>query len=51
MIDPADKTNLLGLPQADLEQFVEGLGEKPYRARQLQKWLRSESGKPMHPAQ
>ena len=35
----ADKVNLLGLPQAALEQFVEGLGEKPYRARQLQKWL------------
>jgi 23S rRNA (adenine2503-C2)-methyltransferase len=34
-----DKTNLLGLPQGDLEQWVEGLGEKPYRARQLLKWI------------
>ena len=34
-----DKINLLGLPQGDLEQWVEGLGEKPYRARQLLKWI------------
>ena len=34
-----DKINLLGLPQGDLEQWIEGLGEKPYRARQLLKWI------------
>lgn len=34
-----DKTNLLGLPQAGLEQFVAKLGEKPYRARQLLQWM------------
>lgn len=34
-----DKINLLGMPQGDLEQWVEGLGEKPYRARQLLKWI------------
>jgi 23S rRNA (adenine2503-C2)-methyltransferase len=33
------KTNLLGLTRAELEAFVAGMGEKPFRARQLQKWL------------
>jgi 23S rRNA (adenine2503-C2)-methyltransferase len=33
------KTNLLGLTRAELEAFVEGMGEKPFRARQLMKWL------------
>src|SRR5512138_1578856 len=33
------KTNLLGLTRAELEAFVEGMGEKPFRARQLLKWL------------
>jgi 23S rRNA (adenine2503-C2)-methyltransferase len=33
------KTNLLGLTRAQLESFVEGMGEKPFRARQLMKWL------------
>jgi 23S rRNA (adenine2503-C2)-methyltransferase len=31
--------NLLGLPQSGLEAFVAGLGEKPYRARQLLQWI------------
>jgi 23S rRNA (adenine2503-C2)-methyltransferase len=35
----AAKTNLLGLTRAELEAFVVGMGEKPFRARQLQKWL------------
>ncbi len=36
----ADRTNLLGLPRADLEAFVaERLGAKPFRARQLMKWI------------
>jgi len=34
-----DKTNLFGLPQGDLEQWVVSMGEKPYRARQLLKWI------------
>jgi 23S rRNA (adenine2503-C2)-methyltransferase len=34
-----DKKNLLGLPQGDLERWVESIGEKPYRARQLLKWI------------
>ena len=35
----SDKTNLLGLPRAELEAFIAALGEKPFRARQLMKWL------------
>jgi 23S rRNA (adenine2503-C2)-methyltransferase len=32
--------NLLGLPRTDLEAFVAGrLGAKPFRARQLMKWI------------
>jgi 23S rRNA (adenine2503-C2)-methyltransferase len=35
-----DRTNLLGLPRAELEAFVaERLGAKPFRARQLMKWI------------
>jgi 23S rRNA (adenine2503-C2)-methyltransferase len=33
------KTNLLGLTRAELEAFVAAMGEKPFRARQLIKWL------------
>jgi 23S rRNA (adenine2503-C2)-methyltransferase len=33
------KTNLLGLTRTELEAFVAELGEKPFRARQLMKWL------------
>jgi 23S rRNA (adenine2503-C2)-methyltransferase len=36
---PTTKTNLLGLTRAELDAFVVGLGEKPFRARQLYKWL------------
>lgn len=32
-------TNLLGMPRADLEAFFVAMGEKPYRARQLMKWV------------
>jgi 23S rRNA (adenine2503-C2)-methyltransferase len=35
----ATKTNLLGLNRAGLEAFVAGMGEKPFRARQLMKWM------------
>lgn len=37
--EPESKTNLLGLDRAALAQFVESLGEKPFRARQLMTWL------------
>jgi 23S rRNA (adenine2503-C2)-methyltransferase len=33
------KTNLLGLPKAELEAFVAELGSKPFRARQVMHWL------------
>lgn len=39
MSEASLKTNLLGLTRAELERFVEGMGEKPFRARQLMKWL------------
>src|SRR5277367_1061339 len=36
----ADRVNLLGLPRQELETFVaERLGAKPFRARQLMKWI------------
>jgi len=40
-VDPAStsKVNLLGMPRAELEAFVAGLGAKPFRARQLMKWI------------
>jgi len=34
-----DKANLLGMPRRELAGFFEDLGEKPYRATQLMKWL------------
>jgi 23S rRNA (adenine2503-C2)-methyltransferase len=33
------KTNLLGLTRAELEAFIANMGEKPFRGRQLMKWL------------
>jgi 23S rRNA (adenine2503-C2)-methyltransferase len=33
------RTNLLGLPKADLESFVGAMGSKPFRARQIMNWL------------
>jgi 23S rRNA (adenine2503-C2)-methyltransferase len=33
------RTNLLGLTRAGLEAFVVEMGEKPFRARQLFKWI------------
>jgi 23S rRNA (adenine2503-C2)-methyltransferase len=34
-----EKTNLLGLDTLELESFFEGLGEKPFRARQVLHWM------------
>jgi len=34
-----ERTNLLGLPKAELEAFVAEMGSKPFRARQLMNWL------------
>jgi len=39
MSEPNLKTNLLGLTRSALERFVDEMGEKPFRARQLMKWL------------
>jgi 23S rRNA (adenine2503-C2)-methyltransferase len=36
---PAARVNLLGLTRSELESFVSDMGEKPFRARQLMKWL------------
>ena len=38
-VDTTARTNLLGLTRAGLEAFVVGMGEKPFRARQLMKWI------------
>src|SRR5207248_5099183 len=35
----AERTNLLGLARPDLEAFIEQLGGKPFRARQLMNWI------------
>ena len=34
-----DKVNLLGLSREKLEQFLVGIGEKPFRAQQILKWI------------
>ena len=34
-----EKTDLLGLSVAQLQSFFEGLGEKPFRARQVIQWM------------
>ena len=31
--------NLLGMPRRDLEQLFAGIGEKPFRARQVMQWI------------
>jgi 23S rRNA (adenine2503-C2)-methyltransferase len=33
------KVNLLGLSREELEDFFDGLGQRPYRARQIMQWL------------
>jgi 23S rRNA (adenine2503-C2)-methyltransferase len=39
MTGDAEKLNLLGMPQGELEALFADLGEKPYRARQLLQWM------------
>jgi 23S rRNA (adenine2503-C2)-methyltransferase len=36
---PNTLTNLLGLNRQQMEDFLQGLGEKPFRAVQLMKWI------------
>ena len=38
-VDAPARTNLLGLTRPELEAFMASLGEKPFRARQLMKWI------------
>jgi 23S rRNA (adenine2503-C2)-methyltransferase len=35
----ADRINLMGWPQAELEALFTGFGEKPFHARQLMRWI------------
>jgi len=39
----AEAVNLLGLPRKDLEGFFSSLDEKPFRARQLMRWVYRDS--------
>ena len=39
MTDCGQRENLLGKPESALANFFDGLGEKPYRARQVLKWI------------
>jgi len=39
MTSSSDKVNLLGLPKDALEKFIVELDEKPFRARQILKWI------------
>ena len=36
---PAEKTNLLNLSQAQMRAFFESIGEQPFRATQVMKWI------------
>ena len=36
---PHPRVNLLGQPEAVLQEFFAGLGEKPFRARQMLQWI------------
>ena len=38
-MNEALKQNLLGLDAAGLARFFEAQGEKPFRARQVQRWI------------
>jgi 23S rRNA (adenine2503-C2)-methyltransferase len=40
-----EKKNLKGLSQQELQEFVESLGEKKYRAAQIYSWMYSRGGK------
>jgi 23S rRNA (adenine2503-C2)-methyltransferase len=39
LVAAAAKPNLLGMSQAALGEFMQSLGEKPFRAQQLMKWM------------
>ena len=39
MQQPADKLNFLGVTRSQMASLLESLGEKPYRAGQILKWI------------
>lgn len=39
MIRQSPRRNLMGVPTAELAEFLASLGEPPYRARQIQHWI------------
>ena len=39
MSEAGRNRNLIGMPRAELEDFFVGIGEKPYRARQVLQWI------------
>ena len=39
MSETTEKTNLLGKPQRELEKRFAAMGEKPYHARQVMRWM------------
>lgn len=39
MTNRSSRRNLMGVPTAELGEFLASLGEPPYRARQLQHWI------------
>ena len=38
-VKPVERVNLLGLPRAKMEAFLVSIGEKPFRAQQILKWI------------
>ena len=42
MTTPTPKTNLLGLDLKGMRAFFESIGEKPFRAQQVLKWIHTE---------
>jgi 23S rRNA (adenine2503-C2)-methyltransferase len=38
-VAPGPRANLLGKPEAELRNFFDGIGEKPFRARQVLQWI------------
>jgi 23S rRNA (adenine2503-C2)-methyltransferase len=39
LVSTVTRENLLGKPEAALARFFDGLGEKPFRARQVLQWI------------
>lgn len=39
MTEAVAKVNLLGMPREEMEEYFVSIGEKPFRARQVMKWI------------